>query len=142
MSEVQLRARAAAAPVARAVTPDLALLGRLGWDDEVGVFRPDPAHPLLGYQVCRVGGCGNEATGREGLCNACSARRHQVLYGEASASVSSVGFPARRALRGATDSASAVTICGARVPKVSSVTSPATTPIRRRRRDRQSARAP
>ena len=100
MSEVQLRARAAATPVARAVTPDLALLGRLGWDDEVGVFRPDPAHPLLGYQVCRVGGCGNEATGREGLCNACSARRvHDPAEDLASFVARSSPSPVRRGER-------------------------------------------
>ncbi|MGH2927989.1 MAG: hypothetical protein ACRDL8_07285, partial [Solirubrobacteraceae bacterium] len=72
----------------------------LGWDDDAQVFQPDPAHPLLGYQICLVGGCGNEATGREGLCNACSARRKADLAEDLSSFVvRSSPSPVRRGER-------------------------------------------
>lgn len=42
-----------------------------GWDPDSQVFAPDPAHPLLGYLVCRVEGCGAEACEATGVCTGC-----------------------------------------------------------------------
>ena len=43
----------------------------LGWDPDSQVFAPDPAHPLLGYLVCGVEGCGAEASETTGVCTGC-----------------------------------------------------------------------
>jgi integrase len=53
------------------VAIDIDLLIRLGWDPATGVFSPDPAHPLLGYKVCRVVGCDGEAGDKRGICTGC-----------------------------------------------------------------------
>lgn len=53
---------------------DLARMIGLGWDPATQVLTPDPAHPLLGYPVCRVDGCDGEASEGVGLCNACRFR--------------------------------------------------------------------
>ena len=53
---------------------DVPLLISVGWDPVVEVFAPDRDHPLLGYRVCRVAGCGLEAWHPDGLCCACRAR--------------------------------------------------------------------
>jgi integrase len=54
---------------------DLGALVVLGWDPTTEVFAPDPSHRLLGYQVCGVLGCGNEAMSRGPLCGGCATRR-------------------------------------------------------------------
>ena len=46
-------------PLSRVI--DYPLLISWGYDPVTGIFAPDPDHPLLGWQVCRVGGCGREA---------------------------------------------------------------------------------
>ena len=74
----------AAARVARSSDPglarltaavDFATLVGVGWDPETEVFTPDPAHRLLGYKVCAVAGCGNEAWCSGQLCGGCAGRR-------------------------------------------------------------------
>jgi integrase len=50
---------------------DIDMLIRLGWDPATRVFSPDPAHPLLGYAVCQVLGCGAEAGDKRGICTGC-----------------------------------------------------------------------
>lgn len=50
---------------------DLGVLIGLGWDPATEVFAPDPAHPLLGYSVCRVAGCDAEASETTGICTGC-----------------------------------------------------------------------
>jgi len=74
-----LRRVATAATRPEAVEPlsrviDYPLLISWGYDPVTGIFAPDRDHPLLGYQVCRVGGCGREAWHPEGLCSGCRAR--------------------------------------------------------------------
>jgi integrase len=50
---------------------DLGELVGLGWDPDRQVFAPDPAHRLLGYPMCRVDGCGAEASAGAGVCTGC-----------------------------------------------------------------------
>jgi len=59
-------------PLSRVI--DYPLLISWGYDPVTGIFAPEPDHPLLGYQVCRVGGCGREAWHPEGLCSGCRCR--------------------------------------------------------------------
>jgi hypothetical protein len=61
-----LRRVAAAVTKPQAVEPlsgvlDYPLLVSWGYDPVTAIFAPDPDHPLLGYPVCRVVGCGREA---------------------------------------------------------------------------------
>ena len=58
-----LRRVATAAAKPQAVEPlsrvlDYPLLIGWGYDPATQIFAPDPDHPLLGYPVCRVAGCG------------------------------------------------------------------------------------
>jgi integrase len=53
---------------------DVPLLVSVGWDPVAEVFAPDRDHPLLGYRVCPVAGCGLEAWHPDGLCSTCRAR--------------------------------------------------------------------
>lgn len=57
-------------PLSRAV--DVEALVSLGWDPETSVFTPEPAHPLLGWRVCPVVGCGGEGRQSDGLCCTCA----------------------------------------------------------------------
>lgn len=59
-------------PLGAAVDRDVLI--RLGWDPVSQVLAPDPAHPLLGYAVCRVEGCAAEAWDRSGICTSCRFR--------------------------------------------------------------------
>lgn len=54
---------------------DLAALIDAGWDPATEVWTPDPAHRLVGYAICAVEGCANEARRSEGLCSWCAERR-------------------------------------------------------------------
>lgn len=51
---------------------DRELVAKLGWDAESEVLTPDPAHRLLGWRVCPVGGCGGEGRQSDGLCGTCA----------------------------------------------------------------------
>jgi integrase len=53
---------------------DHVLLASVGWDDASETLAPDPAHPLLGYRLCTVLGCGLEARDKSGLCSSCRDR--------------------------------------------------------------------
>ena len=53
---------------------DYPLLIGWGYDPATRIFAPDRDHPLLGYPVCRVGGCGYEAWQPDGLCGGCRVR--------------------------------------------------------------------
>ncbi len=53
---------------------DTAVLMAAGWDPLTVTFSPDSHHRLLGYQSCRVDGCGLEAWSPSGLCGGCLAR--------------------------------------------------------------------
>ncbi len=55
-------------------TLDTAVLMAAGWDPLTVTFSPDSHHRLLGYQSCRVDGCGLEAWSPSGLCGGCLAR--------------------------------------------------------------------
>jgi hypothetical protein len=58
----------------RAALDPAALVGA-GWDPVAEVWTPDPAHRLVGYAICAVEGCINEARRSEGLCSWCAQRR-------------------------------------------------------------------
>jgi len=62
--------RSAPDPLGRAV--DVEALVALGWDPQTSVLSPDPAHPLLGWRVCPVAGCGGEGRQGDGLCTTCA----------------------------------------------------------------------
>lgn len=53
---------------------DVDMLIGLGWDPSTQVFAPDPAHPLLGYPVCRLEGCVAEAWDPRWICTGCRFR--------------------------------------------------------------------
>jgi integrase len=63
-----------AALLAAALDPDF--LAEAGWDPVSRVLSMPAAHPLLGRQVCRAGGCTATAhgSGNGGLCYQCSSR--------------------------------------------------------------------
>ena len=46
---------------------DYPLLISRGYDPVTAIYAPDPDHPLLGYPVCRVAGCGREALAPGGI---------------------------------------------------------------------------
>lgn len=53
---------------------DYPLLISAGWDPTTMILAPDRHHPLLGYPVCRVVGCGLEAWDASGVCTGCRDR--------------------------------------------------------------------
>jgi len=61
---------------------DLDALVSVGWDPVAQVLTPDPAHSLVGYAICAVEGCANEARRSEGLCSWCAERRKTTDAGD------------------------------------------------------------
>ena len=57
---------------------DLDTLISVGWDPATQVFAPEPGHLLLGYRVCRVEGCEQEAWDHSGICAGCRFRSAAV----------------------------------------------------------------
>jgi hypothetical protein len=53
---------------------DYPLLVSVGWDPATQTLVPDRDHPLLGYPVCRVAGCQQEAWDPVGVCTGCQPR--------------------------------------------------------------------
>lgn len=64
---------------------DLGALVSVGWDPVTQVLTPDPAHRLVGYAICAVEGCANEARRSEGLCSWCAERRKTTATAELTA---------------------------------------------------------
>jgi len=74
---------------------DMAAMVGLGFDPATEVFTPDPAHRLLGYEVCAVAGCGSEAWCKDRLCGGCATRRAKDAE-RPLADFLSAGIPGRR----------------------------------------------
>jgi len=74
---------------------DMAAMVGLGFDPATEVFTPDPAHRLLGYEVCAVAGCGSEAWCKARLCGGCATRRAKDAE-RPLADFLSAGIPGRR----------------------------------------------
>ncbi|GAA2657410.1 tyrosine-type recombinase/integrase [Nonomuraea recticatena] len=53
---------------------DGAFLAEIGWEEETGLLRPPPEHPLLGWNQCTVSGCAVDATAPGWMCTGCRAR--------------------------------------------------------------------
>ena len=74
---------------------DMPAMVGLGFDPATEVFTPDPAHRLLGYEVCAVAGCGSEAWCKDRLCGGCATRRAKDPE-RPLAEFLAVGIPGRR----------------------------------------------
>ncbi len=60
---------------------DPAFLAGAGWDPETRVLTIDPAHPLLGRNVCRAPGCQTTCPAGTGICLDCRRRLEQAGLG-------------------------------------------------------------
>lgn len=53
-------------------------LDEIGWNPRTRLLQVPAAHPLLGWRVCTVLGCGNEGAGERTLCASCRRRWHTL----------------------------------------------------------------
>jgi integrase len=87
-----------AAGIAALIEPEF--VAAAGWDPAGLVLAPPPQHPLLGWPICRTGGCGNAACRQGQLCRACVRGRRAATSVPAPSSVPQVSDPGRCAVAG------------------------------------------